>query len=152
MKAILIDPFVMTTNVEGGLELTGEPPVREIDIEDSAGLSAIYEALTHELHHVRTFDVVHVGDAGDAIFIDDEALHYPHDHWFLWRGCPQPLAGRGLILGMGDDGASVSPKTSLEAASAMVRVGFHNIEIREDGTVAALPLVFPRFYQNGWDA
>jgi hypothetical protein len=49
----------------------------------------------------------------DCIFVDDEGLLKPVDWFFAVKGYPQPIAGRGLVLGTDRKGESVSARTTL---------------------------------------
>lgn len=53
-------------------------------------------------------------DAHDAIYCDDEGLtHGPVYQFFGVKGYPQPLAGRGLIVGIDAEGHDCAPRISL---------------------------------------
>jgi len=55
---------------------------------------------------------------GDTIFVDDEGLLKPCDHFFFVKGQHQPFAGNGLILGDTDDeGNSTDAKSTLTEIS-----------------------------------
>lgn len=97
MKAILIDPF--------------EKTVTEVD--HNGNYRQIYTLLSHPEHRVDCFTVVQI-ENDDAIFVDDEGLLKDPKHFFVWRGYPQPLAGKGLILGTNDEGDSVDAVISVE--------------------------------------
>lgn len=60
------------------------------------------------------FDIVRVYRNGDGIFVDDEGLLKPQEHFFLHRNYPNPLAGKGLMLGCDEEGESIAPQTSIE--------------------------------------
>ena len=93
-KAILIDPFACE--------------VREVDL--TGEFEQLYKLLSHETMKVDTFTTVNLGNPGnDAIFVDDEGLLKPCERFFMWNGYPQPLAGKGLILGADDEGETISP-------------------------------------------
>lgn len=66
------------------------------------------------------FDVVRISD-NDAIFVDDEGLLKDGQHFFAHPDYPDPLAGRGLVLGTDDEGESVSPKVTLERLRSQIR-------------------------------
>jgi len=100
VKAILIDPFEMTVS----------------EVFYGGELSEI-----NDLIAAKPFTVASFGDAGDGIFIDDEGLFRQCQRFFKFEGYPEPLAGRGLILGSDENGDSVAPAISLEAVKASVR-------------------------------
>ncbi len=100
VMAILIDPFEMTvTEVAYGGELAD-----------------IYRLIDADLFTVAGF-----GEAGDGVYVDDEGLFKATQRFFKLDGYPQPLAGKGLVLGSNDGGESVAPVTTLEAIRAAVR-------------------------------
>ena len=93
MKAILIDPAAGTiTEVEYGGDF------REI----------------YTLVDADTFDVARINAKGDVVYVDDEGLinGKPQD-FFLIQGYPNPLAGKGLLLGSDAEGESKSPSVTL---------------------------------------
>jgi|TARA_R100001163_G_C5039498_1_gene177951 hypothetical protein len=102
MKAILID--VHTQSVT--------------EVEHDNTLDNIYDLL-----NCRTFDVVRI-DEVDSIYIDDEGLFVDDQLFFEYGGDAQSvrLAGNGLILGVDDEGNSISPQTTVEEVEG--RVGF----------------------------
>ena len=102
MKAILID--VHTQSVT--------------EVEHDYTLDNIYDLL-----NCRTFDVVRI-DEVDSIYVDDEGLFVDDQLFFEYGGDAQSvrLAGNGLILGVDDEGNSISPQTTVEEVEG--RVGF----------------------------
>lgn len=79
VKALLIDPVAQT--------------VTETTINDWRDISP---ALRCDL-----FDVVQVA-TNVSIYVDDEGLYVDDQHFFYHPAYPQPLAGRGLVLGFDD--------------------------------------------------
>jgi hypothetical protein len=107
MKAILIDPI--------------ERKVTEVDHDGD------YKQIC-KLIDCQTFTAVYIdGPPGDedsgrnAIFIDDEGLLNDPRYFFMWRGYPQPLAGKGLILGANEEADSCSTNWTVEQVTAMVQ-------------------------------
>jgi hypothetical protein len=97
MRGILIDPFTRTVS----------------DIETSGKLAEIYELLGVEL-----VTVVSVGE-DQSLFLDDEGLLVPKEEqeYWNWKGSNQPYAGKGLILGLDEDGDNIDATMgSLEVA------------------------------------
>lgn len=88
------------------------------EVEHNNTLSNIYELLD-----CRTFDVVRI-DETDSIYIDDEGLYVEDQLFFEFGGDAQSvrLAGNGLILGVDDEGNSISPEITLEEVKG--KVGF----------------------------
>lgn len=94
MQAILIDPFEQTI----------------IQVEYTGQYQQIYDLIDAE-----TFDCARINEQGDGIFIDDEGLIREKPQAFFWhKNYPQPLAGKGLVLGVDDEGESVAPFTTLD--------------------------------------
>lgn len=66
------------------------------------------------------FDVVYINRENDCVFINDEGLFKENQTFFKVSGYPEPLAGRGLVLGTTQDGDSCSPMLSIEELRSMV--------------------------------
>lgn len=92
MRAILIDPEAKT--------------ITEVDYDGN------YKSI-YKLIGCQTFTVVGIND-NESIFVDDEGLLNNPEFFFMWRGYHQPLAGKGLILGVDDEGESVETKLTLD--------------------------------------
>lgn len=109
VKGILIDPFAcLVTEVE----------------HDASTIDGIYKLISHEAHPVDCFTCAYSGALapGDAIFVDDEGLYKMPERFFLFPGNPQPLAGKGLILGSrSKDGQTTDALTPLAYAEQYVR-------------------------------
>ena len=93
MKAFLIDPQAQTIT----------------EVEYSGDYTEIYKHIGADM-----FDVVRINRNGDCIFVDDEGLLKEPEHFFAHTNYPNPLAGRGLVLGTDDEGDSAPPKVTLE--------------------------------------
>ena len=80
------------------------------------------ELITQDYHDIyklidcRTFDAVRINDQRDSVFFDDEGLYKPDQQFFLIEGYPQPLAGKGLIIGCDETGESKDAKITLHEA------------------------------------
>ena len=92
MRAILIDPAKQT--------------VTEVDYDGD------YQSI-YKLTDCTTFTVPFVLENEDSLYVDDEGL-WGATHFFRIEGYPDPLAGRGLILGTDEDGKSVAAKSDIE--------------------------------------
>lgn len=68
----------------------------------------------YKLGEFDCFDVARFNAKGDAAFVDDDGLLKNPTHFFLIAGYPQPLAGKGVVLGCDAEGESVAPSVSLE--------------------------------------
>tara|TARA_B110001454_G_C12353302_1_gene281147 strand:+ start:91 stop:450 length:360 start_codon:yes stop_codon:yes gene_type:complete len=100
MKSILIDVI--------------KQEIKEVEHDDT--LSSIYK-------HVNcgTFDVVNI-DGVNSIYIDDEGLFVEDQLYFKYTGTTDSvsLAGNGLILGVDDEGETISPTLMLEEVEQAV--------------------------------
>lgn len=112
MKAILIDPFERKLS----------------EVEYSGDYKQIYEHI--DCHN---FDCVRISSKGDTIFVDDEGLiSCKVQCFFGFIGYPQPLAGKGLVLGTDINGESVDTTMTLEEMRKLVK---WLIPIEVDGVV-----------------
>lgn len=118
MQAILIDPFKETIEY---VDYSG-------DWQDIKGL------LQCDL-----FATVYIDDC-DTLYVDDEGLYQEPQRFFQYRGYPQPLAGRGLILGTDEEGDSTDCLLTVEQVRDMV-------SWCPDG----MPAPEPRFEVMGFD-
>lgn len=100
MRGIFIDPFTRTIS----------------EVETSGSLAEIYELLGVEL-----ITVISIGD-DQTLFLDDEGLMVPKDQqeYFNWRGSNQPYAGKGLILGVDEEGDNTDATSTVEEIGALV--------------------------------
>lgn len=79
------------------------------EVEHDNTLKSIYEHV-----ECKTFDVVRIDDI-NSIFVDDDGL-VNSDLYFRYfaNSSSATLAGNGLILGVDDEGESISPTISVE--------------------------------------
>lgn len=123
MRAILIDPFAKQ--------------VTEVDYKGP--YTNIYKFLTPPPPYpaVDTFTVIQV-DGVNSIYVDDEGLLKQYegedkelhnmDVFFEWKGYEQPLAGKGLILGVDEEGETIVTTLTVEHVKSMVTFR-HDIEL-----------------------
>ena len=99
MKAILID--VKTQEIK--------------EVEHDGKLQNIYDLID-----CRTIDIVRIDDV-NGIFVDDEGL-LKDNLYFEYSGSENvfKLAGSGLILGVDDEGNSISPTLTVEDVKSKV--------------------------------
>lgn len=100
MKGYLIDPFKRTIE----------------EVEHNGSLDSIYELIDARCFALAAFD-----GKGNSAYVDDEGLFRDGQEFFLMKNYPQPLAGKGLILGCNDEGDSVSPTVSIDEVRAQVK-------------------------------
>ena len=98
MRAILIDPVERTIT----------------EVEHDGNYKSIYPQLGCDL-----FTCVYL-ENDDAMFVDDEGLLKGGQHFFKLNTYPQPLAGRGLILGCDADGETAGATISLEEITGRI--------------------------------
>jgi hypothetical protein len=116
MKAYLIDPFTQQVT----------------QVEYNGDYHQIYKLIDCD-----TFDVARINNQGDGIFIDDEGLFKEEQMFFKYSSYPNPLAGKGLILGTDKQGNSIEPRISLQ--EAIDSVDFV-MPVRINGAVAFVSL------------
>ena len=99
MKAILID--VKTQEIK--------------EVEHDNTLQNIYDLID-----CRAFDLVRIDDV-NSIFVDDEGI-LKDNLYFEYSGSENvfKLAGNGLILGVDDEGNSISPTLTIEDVKGKV--------------------------------
>lgn len=93
-----------------------------IDAEKREVREAVYNGDFHEIYKLGGFNLftaVEIED-GDAIFVDDDGLLHDPQHFFVYRGFDQPLAGNGVVLGTDHDGESTDAKVTLDALKERV--------------------------------
>lgn len=90
--AILIDPHAQTVQ----------------SVEWNGDYKHIYQLIDCDC-----YDVARINKHGDGVFVDDEGLYKENQAFFVVDGYPQPLAGKGLILGVDAEGESVAPNVAL---------------------------------------
>ena len=105
MRAILIDP---TNHTVTEVDCSGS-------IYDKDGVPGIY-ALTD----VDVLTVIILSNRNrETLYLDDEGL-LKENHFFLLGEYPQPLGGKGLILGTDDDGESAPTALDLDLVKSRV--------------------------------
>lgn len=67
------------------------------------------------------FTIVEINPGADAVFVDAGGLLNNPRYFFTLAGYPQPLPGKGLVLGIDDDGESTEPAMTIGDLKAMVR-------------------------------
>lgn len=100
MRAILIDPFTRTVQT----------------VEHSGDYHEIYKLID-----AGTFEVLPLDDRGNGLYLDEDGLFADRQEFFALGNYPQPLAGKGLILGVDSEGESAGTTLKLEAVFAAVR-------------------------------
>lgn len=72
------------------------------------------------------FTIVHLDDE-NMIFIDDEGLLKNPRYFFNIKGYPQPLAGKGLVLGGDSDGETVSATIEYKDLCDLITYSEHSV-------------------------
>lgn len=107
MRAYLINPFDKTVT----------------EVEYDGDYKSIYTLIDADC-----FDVARL-DKGDGIYVDDEGLiSGKPQEFFLVRGYPTPLAGKGLLLGCNDEGETIEPFITLDELQSQVSF-ISNLEV-----------------------
>ena len=102
MQALLIDP--------------SNKQITVVELPDTGDkFPSVYKHLQCD-----TFDAITLPN-GDALYVDDEGLLKPLQHFFAVRGMPEPFAGRGLIVGTDNRGRSVTPQYTAQSIANDVK-------------------------------
>lgn len=97
----LIDPYTMTITT---VKFTGD-------------YGCIYPLINAE-----TYDMARLNEHGDGICVDDEGLFRENQRFFMFDGYPNPLAGKGMVLGCNlADGETCAPTITLEELTEKVK-------------------------------
>lgn len=101
MKAFLIDPEKKKVSIV------------DIDffVHDYRKISKMIEA--------KYFTTVRINSDHDTVYVDDEGL-YTDKASFMLKSYPTPLKGKGLVLGVNDEGDSIEPVLSYETLKSMI--------------------------------
>lgn len=125
-KAYLINPWQNTIMI--------------VDFEYGGSYTQIRNLIGTEEAPDPTFSAVDIDDK-HSIYIDDEGLFREDQAFFQLKGYPQPLQGKGLVLGIDyDTGESVPPTLSLEDVNALIH--FPMVQ----------PVVEPRYEVRSFDS
>lgn len=119
MRSYIINPFAF--------EL-GKPPVVRYDY--SGDYRDIYPALSEESLgiDVRAFATVEFGSEKDCLYVDDEGMMKSPMGFIFLQGWPEPLAGKGLVLGTDSSGDSVSCQMDVYEVSSKITL----VSLRKD--------------------
>lgn len=136
MRSYIINPYAFELGV---------PPV--IRITYSGDFKDIYVALSEEQLQidVTSFATVEFGSKRDCLYVDDEGMSKAPMGFIFLKGWPEPLAGKGLVLGTDAFGESVSCKMDLMEVSSLVslvslRKGHQFVHRIHNGDWAKIPL------------
>jgi|TARA_R110000824_G_scaffold122497_1_gene279694 hypothetical protein len=100
MRGILIDPTAKSVN----------------EVDYTGDYKQIYK-----LCDFSVFDCFQI-DPEHTLFVDDEGLLKDNNDFFrILGGSPHSFAGKGLILGLNDSGASVGSELSVEDIKKKVK-------------------------------
>lgn len=94
------------------VETVIDPFTQTISISPANTANGRYEGY-NELIGSTIFTAVRLYENGDAAYIDDEGLYKEDQYFWIHRNYPSPLCGRGVFLGVDEDGDVIPPKTSL---------------------------------------
>lgn len=96
MQALLVDP--------------AERTVTPVPLKDGGdNLDEIYRLLG-----CTNISAAHLNDQGDVVYVDGEGLEKGPTSFFLLDPYPQPLAGKGLIVGTDTEGTDITPTVDRE--------------------------------------
>lgn len=103
MKAFLIDPSAQTITA---VEYDGN-----------------YKSIT-KMIEAQMFTTVQINEEEDTIYLDDEGLFVEGQSFFMIAGYPEPLAGKGLVLGTDAEGDSDEPVITFDSLLDCVQFGY----------------------------
>ncbi len=105
MKAIFID--------------SKKQQVSEVEIPETGTLQAWYKIIGCDMVEIAAY----LNPEQDSILVDEEGLMKLNDHspFFIYEGAHQPFAGNGLVVGVNDEGESVSCKISIDEVKGKVK-------------------------------
>lgn len=129
MRAILIDPIARTIS----------------NVQHNGDYKQIYELLSDKDNGLDVDDFNAVQwDERNTVYVDGEGLLKSPRYFFILRGYQQPLAGRGLILGVDRMGETIA--TSLTVEQVIPHVRYEQLSVQgfvHDEGVADHPLLGP---------
>jgi hypothetical protein len=121
LRAIIIDPYEQT--VTEGEHPAGDKP------------QDYYDAIGHSCRAITVVRLPSHSGRQHMLVLDDEGLYVPGQRFFQLVGYQQPLAGRAILLGVTEEGASASAT----APVALVRANVSWPEIEFAGTESDPP-------------
>jgi len=99
MRGFLIDPEAKTIT----------------EVDHNGDYKQIYEFIG-----VDCFTVVQMDDV-NCVYVDDEGLLNNPRYFFTIQGYHQPLAGKGLVLGVDEEGETIGTNLELEDLQKIIR-------------------------------
>jgi hypothetical protein len=117
--------------VKGFLIRSEEKDIQTV-YHDTKDYRQIYKLLDID----NSFTVVQIDDV-NCIYVDDEGLLNKPRYFFDIKGYPQPLAGRGLVLGCDQDtGDTIGTNLTIEELREMISFSEHSVKgfVTEEGT------------------
>ena len=106
LRAFLIDPEAKTIT----------------QVTHNGDYKQIYEFIKCDCFTVVQLDKV------NCIYVDDEGLLNNPRYFFTIKGYPQPLAGRGLVLGTDDEGDTTG--TTIKMSWLQDNIGFKELSVQ----------------------
>jgi hypothetical protein len=105
MRALLIDPIAKTIT----------------EVDHNGDYHQIYEYLSDPANGLKatTFDSVRV-DNTNVIYVDDDGLLKDPRYFFMFSHYHQPLAGRGLVLGVSSSGDTIATTLTVKKLSPFI--------------------------------
>jgi hypothetical protein len=66
-------------------------------------------------------------DRINCIYVDDEGLLNNPRYFFNYKGYDQPLAGRGLVLGVDREGDTIGTNLTIERLTPLISFSEHSV-------------------------
>lgn len=106
MRAYLIDPFTETVN--------------EVVHHDARDVRAFIHTDTVEATHVGMFSLNDGRLVNMVIYVDQSGFYTLEQKWFRFGAYPNPISGRGLLVGLDANGQDIDPPMDLPACWSVV--------------------------------
>lgn len=87
-----------------------EKTVTEVDVPKEKTLQSWYKIIGCDMVEVASY----INKENDSILVDEEGLLKPQEHFFAYGVRENILAGNGLIVGVDNEGESVSCHVTAE--------------------------------------
>ena len=81
----------------------------EMPADSRGNLDTMYKAIGCYMVEVAYFN-----GANDGVFVDEEGMLKLPTEFFFIKGCHQPLAGRGVVLGCDEEGNTIAPTVTMD--------------------------------------
>lgn len=96
--------------------------VREVTLKDGGSFPEMFRLMDIEgLRRVSDINVVRLDDESHYIHVDGEGLLKDPEHFILWKGYAQPLAGHAIIYRVDEEGDARTVRLSVDTVKRHVK-------------------------------